>query len=216
MSSLSDINASVSTPGEKKISVAVMADALKFVIPYIERELSAYEVKEYDGSEADFYVVLMNSDEPLPDNLPPSATVLVGMNTVGTGMTGLPMAIARGIASGRYFHITGNEARLSTVHATDLARAVGLSLGDGGRYFISDGTDPTFTDFAEALAVRLDHKRIFTLKEKYARWLMPASLRKTITTDDVADCTAFTARFDFSPTPVTEYLRTHTYDDSSL
>lgn len=205
---------------QPKPTVAIYAPQLKFVIPFIKREMPSFEIVDNDSlpalAEADFGVVLLPHREPLPDNIPTGTTVLMCMNTVGTGMTGLPMDLAQGVGSGRYFHILGNKAKVSVVHATDVARAVALSLGDGGRFFISDGEDPTFHDLAEALAIRLNNKRILTLKPWQAKWLMPASMRKMVTTDDTADCSVFASKFDFHPTPVTIYLSTHIYDESSL
>lgn len=161
-------------------------------------------------------VAIQSLDEqPLAD-VPTGATVLVCPNVVGTGMNGLPMQLAEAVANGRFFHIIGNEARLSTIHASDVAKAVRASLGDGGRYFVSDGTDPAFDDFADALASRLNDKRILTLKPWQARWLMSKRLRTLTTTDATIDCSIFPSKFDFTPTPVTDYLRTHVYDENSL
>lgn len=181
-----------------------------FVLPYIAREMAEYDVVGADASDADIEIA-----EAMPAGEPAHA-VLVCPNIVGTGMTGLPMELARRVASGSFFHIEGNEARLSVVHATDVARAVRLALGHKGAWTVTDGCDPTFDDLAEALAHRLGDKRILTLKPLWARFLMNGRLRRTVTADCRADGSEFASRFGFSPTPVTEYLTTHVYDDESL
>ena len=109
-----------------------------------------------------------------------------------------------------------NEARLSTIHAVDVAQAVRLSLGSGVHLAVTDGAEPTFHDFAEALAWRINQKRILTLNSKWVNWIINPRLRRIITTDAVVDGHDFSAGFDFHPTPVTEYLCTHVYDDESL
>lgn len=197
--------------------LAVSARSLDFVLPYIRRQLPGWEVVAEDGSEADARVALLAYDEEMPADISAGTTVLVCLNTIGTGMTGLPMTLAAGVANGRFFHIEGaSPARISTIHASDVAKAVELSLGDGGRYFISDGTDPTVDQLADALAYRLGDKRILTIKPWMAKWLMPASLRRLAAEGSTARCNVFAEKFGFRPTPVTEYLRTHVYDESSL
>jgi len=187
------------------------APGREFVLPYIVRELSGYDVVS-DG-EADQCVAIR---EPGTLDCAAEVPVIVCTNIVGTGMTGFPMELARRIANGTYYHIADNEARLSTVHAVDVARAVALVIGKPGVYVLTDGENPTYTDFAEALAWRIKQKRILTLKRSWARWLMSSKLRRKITSDCVIDGSAFMEQFGFKPSRVTEYLRTHVYDDESL
>lgn len=197
----------------------VYAPGREFIIPYIAREMPDCAVEAVsDVAVCDVAVV-----EPSYSlaGLPEGTTVLVCPNIVGTGMTGLPMELARRIARGSFYHLEGNEARLSTIHAADVAKAVHLSHGNGGRYLVTDGADPAFRDFAEALAWRLNHKRILTLSSRWVRWIISPALRRIITKDATvrADGTAlrsFADEFDFHPVPVTEYLRTHVYDEKSL
>ncbi len=45
---------------------------------------------------------------------------------------------------------------------------------------------------------------------------MNGRLRRAITDDTTFDGSAFASDFNFKPNSVTEYLRTHVYDDESL
>ncbi len=199
---------------EEKKKLKIIAPQHSFVLPYIIRELPEYEIIT-DG-DADEYTVIISPDGTIPDGTPAEATVLLCPNVVGTGMNGLPMELATRIAAGSYFHIEGAEAHLSTIHATDVAKAVRLTLGTGGRHKVTDGADPTFVDFTEALAFRLKNKRIMTLKPILAKFLIPKRIRNIITTNRTVDGSEFAEKFQFHPTPVTEYLRTHIYDEESL
>lgn len=201
---------------EQKPKLKIKAESLKFVLPYIQRELPDYELVE-DG-EADFTACLLTPDEAsgANDTAEPGATTLICPNVVGTGMNGWPMAIAEAIARGRYFNIKENEERLSTVHASDVAVAVRLSLGKGGKHIVTDLNDPRQIDFAEAIAHRLNDKRIFTVSRTWAPWLMGRKLFNYVTQSDLYEGEDFAITFGFKPTPVVEYLRTHVYDDESL
>ncbi len=198
----------------KMPTVHVCAPAREFILPYIDRELSGWYERVDDPAAADFRVAVISPGDELPQGFPAGGTVLECPNIVGTGMTGLPMEIARRIAGGTYFHILGNDARLSTIHASDVARAVYLSIGSGRRITLTDGADPTFIDFADALAHRINDKRILTVKPLWARFLMRAGLRRMVTTDAVVY--RVSSLEGFTPTPVVEYLHTHVYDDESL
>lgn len=199
---------------EEKKKLKIIAPDHGFILPYIIRELPEYEVVS-DG-DADECTVIIAPDGTIPAHAPENATILLCPNVVGTGMTGLPMEIATRIAAGSYFHMEGVEARLSTIHASDVAKAVRLSMGKGGRYKVTDCSDPTYNEFAEALAFRLKNKRIMTLKPLLAKILIPKRLRAIISTDYTTDGSEFAELFDFHPVLVTEYLRTHIYDDESL
>lgn len=195
-------------------TIKIFARGLEFVMPYIVRELTDYNVEPADNpAESDIAIISPGQDT---ETLPQDAAVLVCPNIVGTGMNGLPMELARRIARGAYYHLGNNAARLSTIHATDVAKAVRLVIGKAGKYTVTDGVDPTFHDFAEALAHRLNHKRILTLNSKWVNWIISPALRIIITKDMTYDGSEFASEFDFHPTPVTEYLRTHVYDDESL
>lgn len=200
---------------DKNLTLNVFAVGSEFVMPYIRRQMPSVVVREVrDVALADVAVVTPENEARYA--FPSKTAVLVCPNIVGTGMTGLPMALARRIARGSYYHLPDNDARLSTIHAADVARAVELAVGSPGRYIVTDGADPTFHDFSEALAFRINHKRILTLSSKWVRWIISPSLRRLITSDAVVDGSAFAMKFNFQPTPVTDYLRTHIYDEESL
>lgn len=197
---------------DKAKKLYICAPDGEFLRPYIEREIPDCELVDMpDG--ADYTCAIIGLDTPAPADC---AMVLRCPYIVGTGMTGMPMEFARRIARGTFCHIKGNEARISLIHAVDVAVAVRLALGQSGDYVITDGVSHTIRDFAEALAWRIDQKRIFTLKPRWARWLIGRQMLQFITSDHLADGSAFAERFNFQPNNVCEYLRTHVYNDESL
>lgn len=145
--------------------------------------------------------------------------ILRSAPVVGTGMTGYPRRLVGRVASGVFMQIDGADGRRSVVHATDLALAARLLVEKStaeGVFNVSDAADPTVGELAEALAFRLGQKRIFKLKASWARWLpckRSLARRRLERTISIARLCAET---DFSPVPVTEYLRSHVYDSSSL
>lgn len=192
----------------------IYAPNRKFILPYIQREMPDCDIS-LSSNPADCDVAILNPGDST-EQISPNSTVLFCPNIVGTGMTGLPMDFAQRIARGSFYHLGNNEARLSTIHATDVAKAVRLSAGAPGQFTVTDCADPTYRDFAEALAWRINHKRILTLNSRWVNWIISPSLRRIITTDSVVDGNEFARQFGFEPTPVTQYLRTHVYDDESL
>lgn len=197
---------------EEQLTLKIVTPDSEFLLPYIERELP--EAKLVDSGA--IYTVFITQDKALLAQKPAGSVGLFCPAIVGTGMTGLPMTLARAIARGRLYHIAGNEARLSTVHAVDVARAVRAVLGSEGDFTVTDGCDPTFHDFAEALAHRIDSRRIYTVKPRWSRWIMSRDLLALISHDRLEDGHEFAAKFDFRPVSVVEYLKTHIYDDESL
>ena len=188
----------------------------EFVRPYIERELHGIDLLDATAGAVGFTVAVLAPGEDVPTCLTGDVAVLECPNVVGTGMSGLPMQIASAIAGGRFFHVKNADARISTIHAVDVAKAVKLVIGHPGRHVVTDGCDPTVSEFAEALAWRVNQRRIYTLKACCAKWLMDRCLFELCNTGMIADGRAFIEMFDFRPVAVTEYLRTHVYDDESL
>ncbi len=135
---------------------------------------------------------------------------------IGTGMVGLPRRMAAGIYRGAYFSIAGNESRLSAIHASDLAAAVVLAAGTDATFTITDGVDHKIDDLADALSYRLGDKRIYTIKPWMARLWYGREYFTELTSDHLADDSFAMAYPSFNPTPVTQYLRTHVYDEKSL
>ncbi len=213
----------------------------EFLLPYIEREV--------EKSPAPMAVMISSTDiyEPCPDsildeNAPlrnasvwaererafisenPDGIILRSAPIVGTGMEGAMRKLAEEIYRGRFFHFPGNETRKSVVHAVDIARAVSLFLKlvitPQQRIFnITDGVDPTLHDLAEALAYRINNKRISYVSTRpqqlFARWFY-SKRYIYYTTNERFSCEALKNTIGIAPTDVCNYLRTHSYDDSSL
>lgn len=148
---------------------------------------------------------------------------------VGTGMQGELRSLVNRIYRGTYRHVSGNEARVSVVHASTLADVVAvlMYLRDGGVYNVTDGYDPSRHDLAEALAWRLDHKRIYTVPLSKARLLarigdyVPVTMFTTRMLEREMASFTFDSHAIFEhtgvkPDAVTDYLRNHIYDESSL
>lgn len=91
-----------------------------------------------------------------------------------------------------------------------------IMAGSVATLTLTDGTDPTIADLSDALACRIDGKRLFAIPPRLARIWYGRQFFERLTTD--ATCPEnFTAAYpSFHPTPVTEYLRTHIYDKNSL
>lgn len=148
---------------------------------------------------------------------------------VGTGMGGTLRRLVNRIYRCTYRHVDGNDARVSVVHASTLAgiAATVMSLPGGGIYNVTDGADPTRHDLAEALAWRLDHKRIYTVSLSKARVLarvgdyLPVTMFTTASLGQELSTLTFDGRAileltGMEPQPVTDYLCNHVYDESSL
>ncbi len=141
---------------------------------------------------------------------------------IGTGMTGQMRRLAEEIYRGVFFHFPGNEARKSVVHASDVARAAVFLANSGaeeGVYNLSDGIDPTLHDIAEALAYRMDNKRISNLSTKPQQWfgriVYGRERYRRYTTSVLVSANKLSA-LGFTPADTCSYMRSHIYDDSSL
>lgn len=147
---------------------------------------------------------------------------------IGTRMKGMVRSMVNGIYRGYYFHIKGNDARRSVVHATDVSAVVKKISSVGGIYNVCDGISPTVHDLAEALAYRMGDKRIYSISMRKAKLLaklgdllgniLPISTEKMshLTKTLTFNGDAITKVIDWKPNSVTEYLRTHNYDENSL
>lgn len=161
------------------------------------------------------------------NNLSINGVTLRCANTVGTGMNGFAMRLARGIARGTMMHIKGNEGLISVVHAVDVARyghlflqAINENLTDSTVFNITDGVETPVDELINALAFRIKNKDVFTLKStRLAKILYGNELYSDLTrrlTFSNALAQTIAAHFGMSPHIVTDYLRTHVYDESSL
>lgn len=147
-------------------------------------------------------------------------------NIIGTGMTGFPHRLAASILQGTFFHFPGNEARLSVVHASEIARLTALIYSrrpQGGNavvYNVCDSINPTLHDLAEALAFRMDNRRISNLSTRFQRMLGRLFYGRTLYRRYTSTLTFSNARLrnelDFEPCDTLNYMRTHVYDHSSL
>lgn len=153
-------------------------------------------------------------------------SILHPAHIIGTGMDGLPRRIVNGIARGTYFHVEGNEARISVVHALDVAMLARIVAPLGGEYHFGDNINPTIKDLAEALSVRVNHKRIPTLSPKWARIAsrfgkllggIDAELLATLTSDNIISApTDLSNLGNFKPRNVVNYLSTHKYNENDI
>lgn len=144
--------------------------------------------------------------------------------TIGTGMEGYGMDMARDIARGTFFHFPGNQAVVSVIHASQIARLVadicnGAVTPSRKYYNITDLKDTPVHDLAEALAFRMNNKRISTLSTRPQQWMgrivFGAKYRR-YSTSLTFSARAAEKELNFCPEGTVEYMRSHVYDDNSL
>ncbi len=227
---------------EKEIYVC--APGREFVMPFIRRALADYALTEIAGETTDYAVMISTTDVYAVaegdgfNELAPLAgdsdacraeaafieecrarglapTLLRCGHIVGTGMNGLPRRMAESIYRGVFVDIKGNEARQSFIHASDLGQAIGLTLGTGEPFNVTDGCDPTMVGFADALSERISQKRLFAVPPKIFRLFYGKDFYSQMTANRTFSSEKLRSR-GFAATPVTEYLKTHVYDDESL
>lgn len=205
--------------------MAVDFGSSPFLEPYFERQMPSKPGTEPAEPLAGVRVARADASEPdAPDpefeaycaerRLP--VAVLVCPSIVCTAMRGLPMRIARRISRGTFALIKGSRARMSVVHGADVARAAAIAAGTQGTFVLTDGADPTVADLALALAYRIDDKRLPAIGPKLARLWYGRDFFEQLTTDHCQPSTFAEAFPDFKPEIVTQYLRTHVYDQESL
>lgn len=141
-------------------------------------------------------------------------------NIVGTGMNGFAMRLARGIDNGLLFHIRGNEAEISVVHAVDVAAVAHKlidSVADGRTYNVTDGNATPIDRLIDALAHRINNKNVMTVSPKIARLLYGKSYFQQMTTTLTFDSARLMeATQGMCMHDVCDYLMTHVYDEDSL
>ncbi len=167
-------------------------------------------------------------------------------NIVGTGMNGLPMDLARGIHRGTLRHIatprSKHETRLnrgkqvverpkvflSVIHAVDVALIVDI-LTSPGRinnqiqtayndeiYNLSDNTLTNIDELIDALAYRINNKQVTSASPFWTRMFAGRRVYHALTHSLTFNPAKILRVAGFTPHEVTQYLRTHTYDESSL
>lgn len=223
----------------------VYAPQAGFVLPYFGRQFAdyrltdrldgafdkavmvsstdVYNVSSGTGHNEDTELLVRHSVLKLEENFRKACdargvapTILRCPAIVGTGMTGLPREMVNKIYRGTYLHIKGVEERLSVIHASDVAKAAACCIDSGRTLIATDGDNPTYYSLAEALAYRLDQKRIFSISERWARWRYSSALYNTLTNTLTFSSQRLQDEFGFRPTAVCHYLTTHIYDDESL
>lgn len=140
---------------------------------------------------------------------------------IGTGMDGLPRTLARGVARGTMLRIKDNQAEVSAVHATDIARVARILATPGRRSVTTvtvGGQTILLNDLISALGVRIKDKRVGTIKPRWAKILYGQSLYGDLTTSRTVDDSDLRALLpaDFEFVNPAEYLKTHVYDHESL
>ncbi len=121
-------------------------------------------------------VVINTPADSAVTELPEATGATLTVNTgevIGTGMRGYPMELLRGLDRGVYFHVKGADSRVALVHALDVAKTA-VSLGEkelSGTITLHDGHYPPVSQLAEALAHRLNGKRIYTVSHRQAKLL---------------------------------------------
>ena len=149
-------------------------------------------------------------------NLKP--TILRCANIIGTGMIGLPMRLARGIARGTMTTIKDNDAVISTVHAIDVAR-IALQLAASGTTFnVTNGIDTPVSSMVDALSHRIKDKRVFQLSARWARLLYGAEYFKTLTTTLTFNNIRMMHALDPDTqlTDIVQYLNNHDYSNDTI
>lgn len=151
---------------------------------------------------------------------------------MGTGMQGILAEIAAGILSGTYRHIlpAHAEAHHSVVHAADVAAIIPALVDSDveGVYHLTDGQNPSTQELSEAIAWRVDHKRIYSIPPKWQKFVArvgrllkwdaysPSRLTYLSTPHTFSDARLRAALPSFTTTSVTVYLRTHNYDNDRI
>lgn len=200
------------------LTLRLLTPGLDFVRPYVERALSdVYTVISSPDEPSDTVLAICRAtDEQGLDRKVINTMLITPDAVIGTGMNGLGRTLAEGVARGRLYHIFGNEARLSVIHATSLAQAARLVAGTPGRFVVAEEQPVTFHDLVEALATRINGRRVYTVSRRLAWWLMPPYLRRTITTDSIVTPDIAAAFPDFKPVSACGYLTTHDYSDDTI
>lgn len=154
--------------------------------------------------------------------IPP--VILRCASIVGTGMNGSVMDLVRGLNRGLVRHILpATGTRRSLVHAVDLPeiiRELANVLPKDEKspviYNVTDGVETDVDYLIEALAHRLNDKRISTVKHRWSRLLMGSANYRYLTTTLTFSNARLMNEIQYIPTVVTDYLLTHTYDHDSL
>lgn len=216
-----------------------------YLLPYFQRRFGEYRVvtdpptgmvdKAVMISSTDIYVEselvdessLINAGSPwvrredefksMCAQLKVASTIIRVPEVIATGMMGLPMRMARGIARGTLIKVRDNQASISLIHGVDVANYAFAFAGKSVCVNVTDGSKTTVNELIEALAYRLKNKTVFTLAPKWARLIYGADYFKQMTTSRLVDnALANELAPQIKPNIVADYLKTHVYDEESL
>lgn len=137
---------------------------------------------------------------------------------VGTGMGDPVMRLARNIARGTMAKIKDNPASVSVIHAVDIPEIVKASAEKPDIDTLRiGGVIISFAELTDALAMRINNKKIPFISLQWAKILFSKSFFNLVTTYVIADNTEFESVLPgFRLTNPADYLRNHIYDDESL
>lgn len=216
-----------------------------FIAPYLLRKLNARSLSELDGNPIALMIsplddsgainfenlteqelALTPAEAEFADSAGKKTVILRCVGAVGTGMAGFTRALAESIWLGTFFHLPDNNAHISAIHATDIAEAASRVL-EGPEpkarltiYNIAPAVPAGIHDLAEALAYRMSNKRISTMstgpQQAITRWIYGKRRLRSYTAERTLDGSKFRTDYGYEPEDVCTYLRTHTYDESSL
>ena len=214
---------------DRRPAMAVFAGGREFLLKYFDRAFDCRITNNPAEAEKNQAFVVMGAEFDESDDIKSfvrecqtrniNVTVLKVPHVIGTGMNGLMLRMARGVARGFHLKIKENEARWSVIHATDIASAA-LRVAN------SDSENATFTisappvkvnDLQDALSHRIKNKRLGSTKPRWAKIIYGSELYALLTQDKIVDTSDFEAAFpDFVFADPAEYLKTHIYDNDSL
>lgn len=144
------------------------------------------------------------------------AVILRCADIVATGMTGFPRMMANKIYRGTFIGLNGVTGLRSFVHASSLPDAALVAMDKPGIYNVTDRSETSISEFAEALAWRISQKHIFSIGDKWFRFIFGRrkydDMRRSLT----FSCEKLCSAGEYKPTRVIDYLKTHIYDDKSL
>ena len=146
---------------------------------------------------------------------------------VGTGMGGVLMTMVRQLHRGTYIESNGEDGTVSVLHSSSVGPAIEAAAGTPGIFNLTDGSETTVGELADALSYRIGKNRHRPLKPKWAWTLARLADRLGISGQGVEmmefktrsltfSAGKFMSTFSFRPVKTTDYLKNHVYDENSL
>lgn len=144
-------------------------------------------------------------------------TILRPGEIVGNGMTGRIEKLTNMIGNGTYMNLAGYDGTIPLIYADDLAEAVALLCGQESILNINDGCTHHRKDVTEAIAHRLNDKRVLTVPRRIVSLMKAMSriippidrLLKSLAHETTYSIAALRKATDdqFKPRDVVEYLK---------